>query len=242
MIERRAKVSQPVLFLIIHGVQFEHLSEGYAADFIDKLESKLPDTTNIVIRSVNWARLVEGRQKKLYASLAKSHNFWLRPILKLMAFILTDVLWYLLVMVGHDRSVLEAQIDAMVKAEIDVFRANHPDGLVVIGGHSLGSQIGLKLCYDTLDIHGLITWGTFCQYLSDAYPDGGHPPAIKFWLNFYNPADPVSTIMKDNPNFKDIVTVIPVHNYWRLTPIRAHTMFWTSDKMISAIAEKLQKL
>ena len=233
-------MSQPVLFLIIHGVQAGKLSDSYAADFIDAIQEKITDSSNIFFRSINWGKLVEARQKDLYEKLISNHRFWLRPILKLMATILADVLWYLLTQMGKDRSALEAEIDAMVRAEISIFRQTHPNGLIIIGGHSLGSQIGLKLCYDSFKIHGLITWGTFCLYLSGAYPDGGFPPPIKWWVNFFNPADPVATQMIENENFKDFVTVIPVHNYWRLTPIRAHQMYWHSDKVISAIAKKLQ--
>jgi len=229
-----------VLFLIIHGVQSGKQSDSYAAEFIDAIQRKIPDSSNISFRSINWGKLVEARQDQVYKRISANHRFWLRPILKLMSTVLSDLIWYLLTMVGKDRSSLEAQIDAMVRAEIEIFRSIHPKGLIIIGGHSLGSQIGLKLCYDTFRVHGLITWGTFCYYLSGGYPDWGYPPPINFWVNFFNPADPVATTMKENDNFKEFVTVIPINNYLKVTPILAHTMYWKSDKMISTIAEILQ--
>ena len=159
---------KPVLFLILHGVQYGHLSEGYAADFIDRVEQYIPAGKPIYIRSVNWSRFIEARQKETFEKLAENHRFWLRPILKLMSHLLTDTWWYLLSRVGKDVSDLEVRTVGLVRNEIDVFRKNHPDGLVILGGHSWGSQIALKLCYGDLNIHGLMTWGTVTYYLSGA--------------------------------------------------------------------------
>ena len=230
-----------VLFLVIHGVSYGHLSEGYAADFIDRLEQRIPAGSPVYIRSVNWSRFIEARQQQTFERLAANHRFWLRPILRLMAFLLTDTWWYLLNRMGKDMSDLEIETTQLVKNEVEIFRKSHPEGLVILGGHSWGSQIALKLCWDTLKIHGLITWGTVTYYLSGAFEDWGKPPPVKFWLNFFNPADPVATTMKENQNFKDFVTVVPIQNYLRLTPILAHTAYWKSKKMLDMIAQALQK-
>ena len=235
-------MSKHVLFLIVHGVQYGRMSEGYASDFIDRLRDKLPDENEIYIRSVNWSRYIEGRQKQTFERLCKNHRFWLRPILRLMSFLLTDTWWYLLNPMGTDKSELEDKIENLIRYEIEVFKKDHPDGIVILGGHSWGSQITLKLCYDSLNIHGLITWGTVCYYLSGAYQDWGKPPKIAFWLNFFNPADPVATEMHENDNFKDFVTVVPLTTWFRVTPIMAHVSYWKSDKMVSVIAKKLLEL
>ena len=41
---------KPVLFLIIHGVQYGRLSEAYAAEFIDSLEQRIPAGKPVYIR------------------------------------------------------------------------------------------------------------------------------------------------------------------------------------------------
>lgn len=233
--------SRAILFLIVHGVQYGRLSTAYASDFIDRLEQLIPSSTPIYVRSVNWSRFIEARQQETYERLKVNHRFWLRPVLRLMAYLLTDTWWYLLNRLGKDKSDLEERTEQLVRHEIEVFLKEHPDGLVVLGGHSWGSQIALKLCYDTLKIHGLITWGTVTYYLSGAFDDWGKPPPVKFWLNFFNPADPVATTMLENDNFKNFVTVVPINNWLKLTPILAHTNYWKSNKMIETIAEVLQK-
>src|SRR3990167_5673799 len=150
---------KPILFLVCHGIQYSETSDYFFAPIASGIRRFLPSNHKVVFRSINWAKYVENWQNELFLALKKNHRWFVWWVVRIICFLISDTWLFLLCRKNNDKSDLEQKIYNDVKYEVSYFLNNYPDGLVVFGGHSWGSEIMLKMCYEDFPVYGLITWG-----------------------------------------------------------------------------------
>lgn len=235
---------KPVLFLILHGVEYKELEDDYAAKFIEAIRGYLPKDSPIILRAYNWSRLVEGREALTFENVKKSHPFVRWWILRLICYVLCDTWWYLRTRAKTGTGDIFKKVHDGISYEVEVFKKANPEGLVVLCGHSWGSQVVLDACFQGFQVDGLVTMGSCIYYLSGAYDDWGVPPVLKGWVNFFNPLDPIATRIDENPNFKGSVEVVKIISLNPLNwpSVQAHCHYWESADVHKKIAKKLLEI
>lgn len=238
-----------VIFVVCHGIETKLKKASYADSFVFGIRNSLPEGIPFASYQFNWDTIVVEREQKTYEMVKDLR----RPLLrKLTCFLGCDILWYAFTKRLVSQGSIYDQIHSKLRREVKQLLALYgKDAVLVLCGHSWGSQIMLDFCFDedaeiTSKIAGLVTMGSPIIYKSGQYDDWGHPPkGLKFWLNFYNPWDPVSTIISRNENFKDAVKDVCVGAWnplgW-VSILMAHTCYWKSGTVKKQIAEAVSAL
>lgn len=240
-----------IIFVVSHGIETKLSTPNYCPDFIEGIEKELGPDVRFIPHLFNWDVLVRDREDKTYEMVKHLGHGLLR---KLICSLGCDILWYSASQQIVSFGSVFADIHQKLKGEIRDIVMLYPDAKIVLCGHSWGSQIVLDFCFMAEPeirqrIVGLVTMGSPILYKSGQYDDWGHPPTgLKFWLNFFNPLDPVSTEISKNENFKSAVEDVEVKSWnplvWLRVPfifsiVTAHTYYWKAGVVRKRIAAAL---
>lgn len=234
-----------IYVLAIHGIQDKELKDSFADGFIKDIKNGLKTNRNVVFSAFNWSKLVHDRQMSAFGAfdsgLSKGK---LRELKNTYG---SDLLWY-----GRSKNTASGidiydQIHLGLEREIDDMIRDHgsEDFDIVLLGHSWGTQIALDHCFESKHtISGLITMGSPIGAVSGCFPDWGHlPDGLKFWANFWNDKDFISSPLQNHPS-KSIGSFVrdfrvESWNPMTLLTLRAHTYYWDSSFVKNIIAETL---
>ena len=222
--------------ILIHGVENKIDTVNYFTPFCERIQKflTLEQRGNIRFHPVDYSSILDAREETILSWMKGDHWDKLRWVgCKLIC----DVLAY----AYPKRPMAPGDvIYDITKLLVDKFveiSNNYPDSEKWVLGHSLGCIVGNGFSWD-VKLDGLITMGNPHDYFSIRYKGFGEDNKdLPNFVNFHDPWDPISTRVSKNPNFKRVTDVM-VSNWNPLLklPIRAHTAYWTNDKVAQRIS------
>lgn len=221
---------------LIHGVA-KTIGADYYDKFVYGLREKLPIGFDCTFHPINYSTLLEDKETQIYDWM---QGLGYQKLRKFGCTLAADVLAYANTKRGSGPGDFYYDVNALLYGKIAEVSALYPNGKKVILCHSLGSIIGFDYVWNG-GVDHLITLGNPFTYFTPRYKDFGEPPqGLKAWTNFYCYFDPISTPVSRNPKFPVVKDVsVKVYNPADWLPLRAHSVYWSSDQVSRQIAQIL---
>lgn len=232
-------MSRQIDCILIHGVENKIDTVHYFTPFCDLIAKNLTleQRGDIRFHPVDYSSILDDRENMIYSWMKEDHWDKLRWV---GAKLICDVLAYAYPKRAAQAGDVIYDITKLLADKYVEVAHQYPLSEKWIIGHSLGCIVGFGFSWD-VQIDGLITMGNPHNYFSIRYKNFGEDNKdLPNFVNFHDPWDPISTRVSQNPNFKR-VTDVKVSNWNPLLklPIRAHTAYWTNDKIAQRIASML---
>lgn len=235
--------------IVVHGVEDKEISDNFAVGFINGIQENLK-SDKVFFSSYNWSHLVHDRQMQAFEAMSKGLGW--EKFRKLKHTIGSDLLWYNRTKSSKSGDMFRKIHDGLdCKINDMIFAHGSPEPFkIVLIGHSLGSQICLGHCFESVhkNIIGLISMGSPIGMYSGMFDDWGHlPDCLKnigtFWMNFWNKYDVVSSPLENHPSEEIGLFVedrrVETWNPLNCAMLRAHSVYWDHSGVHKAIAAKL---
>lgn len=224
---------------LIHGIG-KITDPHYYDDFVIGIRKNLPIDIDINFHPVDYSRLLEPKEDIIFSWF--NNRFW-KKLHNFACYYICDVLAY-----AYTRGVpgpgdFIYDLTELLKTKFRAVDEKYPDSKKIVIGHSLGSIVGFGYTWEE-KIDCLITMGSPFDYFSIRYAGFGRDnPDLPFFYNFWKDHDAVATEISKNPNFKRVKDIqVSSWNPKYLAPLRAHSVYWTSDFVHKEIAKIVEGL
>lgn len=238
-----------VIFLVLHGVQIQELSDNFADKFIAGVKSYLSDEekNQLIPLPYTWTHATQHRQMQVYRAVeANLSNQKLRRLKHTMV---ADMAWYNRTKSGEGFfSTIHKELDDLIDKKLQMF----PNAQITIFGHSLGSQMAFNFCWETQieKIAGIFLAGSPFAMYSGMFSDWGRlPPNLsKFIVNFYNKMDFISSRIQGVHPSKEIANFVKDYEVplgWNPSnwlTLDSHGIYWRSNFVWKVVADYLKEL
>ena len=222
--------------LILHGIA-KTIDADYYSPFITGIKKYLPSSCDVLFRPVDYSGLLEEKEDRIFGWMK---DLPYHKITEFASYYVADAIAY-----AHPkRPAGPGDFIYDVTKLLMTQMANIRGGKHVVIGHSLGSIVGFGVTFD-VKVDCLITMGSPFFYYSPRFKNLGEMnPNLAQFHNFWKGHDKVCTgPISKNPTFA------AVHDYevksWNpkyLLPVRAHSIYWSSDFVHRQIAKIIQGL
>lgn len=240
--------AQKTIVLWIHGIQLGEFDPEDVNECIKSLDELLPPN-QFIHQISDWGRIIADRQRQVYNIVSYRGNWLTRKIRESISSLGLDMWMWLQTKAGNMDGDWALEVRRLLDKEIDDLDAKYgtleKKPKLVIIGHSWGTIISLDYFIRHPWRSGkLITMGSPAPiYGSSCFKNWGDPTLlsnIEKWVNIGIPNDPISNLMKDNPNpsWNGVVDDLDIPS-WIPFPIKAHCSYWSNKKAIAKIAETL---
>jgi hypothetical protein len=227
--------------ILLHGIQKDLDEESYYSDFVYGIRKYLPISTHCAFHPLNWNKLIQDKEIQAYK--------WMEGLFydKLRRFgctMIGDVIAYAPPESVPKPGDVYYDVNKLIEKTYDEIQSLAPKSKKAVFAHSMGAQIAFSLAFrKPFDL--LITFGAPLLYFSLRFNGFGEYPhkTLGKMMNLYNKFDPVSTIVSRNPKLTACKDVdVTGWNPLNMTPLRAHTSYWKSDKVHRIMAQEIEKL
>ena len=230
------------LVIIEHGVQNSKDMGNYAFPLIEGIKKYLPNPQDYCFFPYDWNRLAQPRQLEMYESVEK--GLWRQKLRKLKHTFGGDIIGTGRSKTGQDfLNKMTTELDE----DIDIFLSHGLEFKIHLIGHSQGSQNLCNFMWDSKHkdlIMGFISLGSPISAGSWMFDDWGRvPPTLKYWHNFYNKFDFISSRLEKVHPSDSIKNFVIDHevplgiNPLNYTLWGSHSIYWKSDFCHKKIAE-----
>lgn len=241
-------MNQKTVVLYIHGIQHSEFDPKQVNDFIQAVSKLLPK--GVCVHHISdWGRVVADRQRQVYNIVAYRGNWLTRKIREYICTLGLDMWYWLQTRAGNAEGDWAKDVRKVIDEEIAKLDTTHYSGnkkpKLCLVAHSWGTVIALDYFIRHPERPGiLVTMGSPAPiYGSSCFSDWGNPKLlgnVAKWVNIGVPSDPISNLMKDNPNpaWAGIVEDVDIPT-WSILPMKAHASYWTHKKAIRKVAETI---
>ena len=226
---------------LVHGIAVNLNGQTYYSDFVDAIRKKLPIQADVNFHPIVWNELLYKKEQQIYRWMADLKYDKLRWI---GCTLIGDVLAYSPPEGIPAPGDFYYDVNKLLETEYDTIAKAYPKSKKVILSHSLGTQISFGFSFRR-EIDLLVTMGSPILYFSVRFKDYGKFPeaTLHRMVNFYNPFDPISTLVSRNPALRQCRDVkVFSWNPLNCLPMHAHKSYWTAGKVHDAIAQEILKL
>ena len=228
----------------IHGIQSGDFDAGCINNCIRKVSEQLPQGQYIHHVS-DWGSVVFDRQRQVF-NLVKSRGNWLTvKIRQAMCSLGLDMWMWLATKAGNAEGDWAHDIRALLDGEVEKLEKANSGAKIALIAHSWGGVISLDYFIRHHAKAGtLITMGSPAPTFGSAcFKNWGDPKLLKnvtAWHNIATPNDPISYLMRDNPN-PDWQGIVKEHDIFSFNPfpMTSHSMYFKNKKVHKIIAAAL---
>jgi hypothetical protein len=246
------------LFPIAHGVEIKPIKQDYAAPLIEGINKYLTEKERGFFIPLPYNYSVHTNEREMQMFNAVEAGLGNQELRRLKHTIGSDVSWSF-ILAKNSASCFYLDFTTALSNLINEAKLKYMNSKVVCCGHSQGSQLLYSFIFDSATpIEGFISLGSPISMNSGAWDDWGKlPPNIKFWDNFYNDMDFVSSRIQGVHPSKEIADFvwdykvplgwnpiyhIPFLKTQLIAGLMAHLVYWNSDFVHQKIAEKIKSI
>lgn len=227
--------------LLVHGIAVNLNGQTYYSDFVNSLRKLLPVDMDINFHPIVWNDLLYKKETQIYRWMSGLRWDKLRWI---GCTLIGDILAYAPPEGIPGPGDFYYDVNKLLEAKYDEIAKAYPKSRKVIISHSLGTQISFSFCFRR-EVDLLVTFGSPILYFSVRFKDYGKFPdaTLHRMINFYNPFDPISTVVSRNPSLRQCRDIkIMSWNPLNMAPMHAHSAYWSSSEMVERMAESLKSM
>lgn len=253
--------------LVVHGmgVQAPDFADGFIAEVDERLDGLGITSGTVAWQPAYWADLLDGSERALWETLARSSNLDWVTIRKFFINFFADAIAYQRVpRATHD---MYRDIHTRIHDHLVALRSSlgHQDKPLIVVAHSLGSVIVSNYIWDEWTekglganafesmktLTGLVTFGSNIPLFTLALPEiqsitfpptslPAHLKASAKWLNFFDADDVLGYPLKPlSPSFDSAVSEDIEINVGGLftswNPV-SHAAYWTDNDFTKPVA------